>query len=163
MMIEIMKITNTHGVKGEMKAQHYAESMMFFKKVKTLYDKKGNPYTISGIREGKGCVLVTIDGVGDMNAAEGMKNVLLFAKREDFPPLPKGEYYLVDLIGLNAETVDGEEIGEVTDIIESAAQNLLVIKKGDKEVLIPKCDAFVDRVDLEEKKIYITPIEGLIQ
>ncbi len=161
-MIEVMKITNTHGVKGEMKAQYYAESPLFFKKVKTLYDKKENPYTISSIREGKGCILVTIEGICDMNAAEGMKNVSLFAKREDFPPLPKGEYYLIDLIGLTAETVDGEEIGEVVNIIESAAQNLLVIKKDGKEILIPKCDAFVDRVDLEEKKIYITPIEGLI-
>ena len=161
-MIEVMKITNTHGVKGEMKAQYYAESMTFFKKVKTLYDKKGNPYTITGIREGKGCALVTMEEISDMNGAEGMKNVSLFAKREDFPPLPKGEYYLIDLIGLNAETVNGEEIGEVVNIIESAAQNLLVIKNGEKEILVPKCDAFVDRVDLEEKKIYITPIEGLI-
>lgn len=161
-MIEVMKITNTHGVRGEMKAMHYADSPAFFKQVKTLYDKKGNPYTITAIREGKGCVLVTLEGIEDMNAAEGMKNVSLFAKREDFPPLKKGEYYLVDLIGLTAETVDGEEIGVVKDILERAAQNLIVVKKGDKEILIPKCDAFVDRVDLDEKKIYITPIEGLI-
>ena len=161
-MIEIMKITNTHGVKGEMKALHYADSIAFFKKVKTLYDKKEKAYTITAIREGKGCVLVTIEGIEDMNAAEAMKNVMLFAKREDFPPLKKGEYYLADLIGLVAETVDGEVIGEVCDIIEKAAQNLIVIKKGDKEILIPKCDAFVERVDLEEKKIYITPIEGLL-
>ncbi len=161
-MIEVMKITNTHGVKGEMKAMYYADSPLFFKKVKTLYDKKENPYTITAVREGKGCLLVTIDGIDDMNAAEGMKNVSLFAKREDFPQLPKGEYYLIDLIGLTAETVDGEEIGVVSDILEKAAQNLLVIKNGEKEILIPKCDAFVDRVDLDEKKIYITPIEGLL-
>ncbi len=161
-MIEVMKIINTHGVKGEMKALFYADSPLFFKKVKTLYDKKGNPFTITGIRDGKNCLLVTIEGIQDMNGAERMKNVSLFAKREDFPPLPKGEYYLIDLIGLEAETVDGEKIGEVVDVLEKAAQNLLVIKNGDKEILIPKCDAFVDRVDLDEKKIYITPIEGLI-
>ena len=161
-MIEIMKIINTHGVRGEMKALHFADSPLFFKKVKTLYDKKENAYTINSVREGKGCILVTIEGIEDMNAAERMKNVYLFAKREDFPPLPKGEYYLIDLIGLTAETVDGEYIGEVADILEKAAQNLIVVKNGDKEILIPKCDAFVDRVDLEAKKIYITPIEGLI-
>lgn len=161
-MIEVMKIINTHGVKGEMKAMHYADSPLFFKKVKTLYDKKENPFTITAVREGKGCILVTIEGICDMSGAEKMKNVSLFAKREDFPPLPKGEYYLIDLIDLKAETVDGEEIGIVSDVLEKAAQNLLVIKNGEKEILIPKCDAFVDRVDLEEKKIYITPIEGLI-
>lgn len=161
-MIEVMKIINTHGVKGELKALHYADSPAFFKKVKTLYDKKENAYTITAVREGKNCLLVTIEGVEDMNAAERMKNVSLFARREDFPALPKGEYYLIDLIGLMAETVEGEEIGEVINIIESAAQNLLVIRKGEKEILIPKCDAFVDRIDLDEKKIYIKPIEGLI-
>lgn len=162
-MIEVMKITNTHGVKGEMKALYYADSPLFFKKVKTLYDKKENPYTIASVREGKNCLLVTIEGVCDMTEAEKMKNVSLFAKREDFPPLKKGEYYLIDLIGLTAQTVDGEEIGKVCDILEQTAQNLLVIKKEDKEILIPKCDAFVDRVDLEEGKIYIKPIEGLIE
>lgn len=161
-MIEMMKITNTHGVKGEMKAIHYADSLNFFKKVPYLYDKKENKFHITNVREGKNCVLVTIEGIEDMNAAERMKNVYLYAKREDFPPLPAGEYYLIDLIGLTAETVDGEVIGEVRDILEQTAQNLLVIKRGDEEVLIPKCDAFVDRVDLEEKKIYIKPIEGLI-
>lgn len=161
-MIEVMKIINTHGVKGEVKAMYYADSPQFFKKVKCLYDKKENEFKITGVREGKNCLLVTIEGIEDMTAAERLKNVSLFAKREDFPPLPKGEYYLIDLIGLDAETVDGEPIGEVTDILEKAAQNLLVIKNGDKEILIPKCDAFVDRVDLEEKKIYITPIEGLL-
>lgn len=161
-MIEVMKVINTHGVKGEMKALHYADTPAFFKKVPFLYDKKENAYKINSVREGKNCLLITIEGIDDMNGAERMKNVSLFAKREDFPPLPKGEYYLIDLIGLVAETVDGEVIGEVVDIIEKAAQNLIVIKKDDKEILIPKCDAFVDRVDLDEKKIYITPIEGLI-
>ncbi len=161
-MIEMMKIINTHGVKGEMKAVHYADSLTFFKKVPYLYDKKENKFHVTNVRDGKNCVLVTIEGVEDMNAAERMKNVYLYARREDFPPLAKGEYYLIDLIGLTAETVDGEEIGEVVDIQEKAAQNLIVIKNGDKEILIPKCDAFVDRVDLDEKKIYITPIEGLI-
>lgn len=161
-MIEVMKIINTHGVRGEMKALYYADSPLFFKKVQTLYDKNGSEFKINSVREGKNCLLVTIDGVDDMNGADRMKNVSLFAKREDFPKLPKGEYYLIDLIGLMAETVDGEPIGEVVDILEKAAQNLIVVKNGDKEILIPKCDAFVDRVSLEEKKIYITPIEGLI-
>lgn len=161
-MIEVMKIINTHGVKGELKALYYADSPAFFKKVPYLYDKKENKYHITSVREHKGALLVLIEGIDDMNGAEAMKNVSLFAKREDFPPLGKGEYYLIDLIGLTAQTVDGECIGEVVNIIENAAQDLIVIKKGDKEVYIPRCDAFVDRVDLEEGKIYITPIEGLI-
>lgn len=161
-MIEVMKIVNTHGVKGEMKALYYADSPMFFKKVPYLYDKKDNKFHITSVKEHKGALLISVEGVEDMSAAERLKNVSLYAKREDFPPLPKGEYYLIDLIGLIACTVGGEEIGEVVDVLEQAAQNLLVVKKGEKEFLIPKCDAFVDKIDLDEKKIYITPIEGLL-
>ncbi len=161
-MIEVMKLTNTHGVKGEMKALYYADSPLFFKTVNTLYDKKENEYKILSVREGKNSLLVTIEGIVDMTSAERLKNLSLFAKREDFPPLKKGEYYLIDLIGMSAVTDKGEEIGEVVDILEKAAQDLLVIKNGDREILIPKCDAFVKEVDCDEKKIYITPIEGLI-
>lgn len=161
-MIEVLKIVNTHGVKGELKAVYYADSPLFFKKVPLLYDKLGNMYKITSLREHKGALLVTIDGVCDMTGAERLKNVSLYARREDFPPLKRGEYYLIDLFGMMAETVDGEEIGEVVDVIEKAAQNLIVIKKGDREILVPNCKAFVDRVDTKAKKIYITPIEGLL-
>ncbi|MGM9551228.1 MAG: ribosome maturation factor RimM [Clostridia bacterium] len=161
-MIEVMKIINTHGVRGEMKALYYADSPAFFKKVNCLYDQNEKVYKITSIREHKNSLLITIEGIEDMTQAERMKNVSLFAKREDFPKLKKGEYYLIDLFGMKAETVDGEEIGEVIDVLENTAQDLIVIKNADKEILVPKCDAFVDRVDLEEKKIYIKPIEGLL-
>lgn len=162
-MTEVMKIINTHGVKGEMKALYYADSADFFRKTNRLYDEKGNCYHITNVREHKGTLLITVEGIEDMTAAEKMKNVSLYAKREDFPPLKEGEYYLIDLIGLRAETAAGEDIGEVVNIIEKTAQDLIVVRKDGKDIYIPRCPAFVDRVDLEEKKIYITPIEGLLE
>lgn len=160
-MIEVMKIVNTHGVRGEVKAIYFADSPEFFEEVNVLFDKKGNEYKVSNIREHKGAILLNIDGVNDMTAAERLKGISLYARREDFPALPEGEYYLTDLIGLKAEA-DGAEIGEVTDIIEKA-QNLIVIKKADgSEALIPQCDAFIEKVALEEGKIYINTIEGLL-
>ncbi|MCD8049930.1 MAG: ribosome maturation factor RimM [Clostridia bacterium] len=162
-MTEVMQIVNTHGVKGEMKALYFADSPEFFKQVPTLYDKNGRAFKITPLREHKGALLINIDGIDDMNKAEALKGTSLFAKREDFPALPAGEYYLTDLIGLAAVEKDGGEIGKVINISENAAQNLLVIEKPDgTTVLVPNCDAFVEKVDLDEKTIIITPIEGLL-
>ena len=104
-----------------------------------------------------------LEGVDDVDTAEKLKFTELFAKEEDLPRLPKGEYYFFELMGLTAILPDGEELGEVTNVIENNASNLLEIKKKDGEkVLVPNIPVFVDRVDLDDKKIYITPIEGLV-
>lgn len=160
-LTEVLKIVNTHGVHGELKAIYYADSPEFFEKVSPLYDKNGREYKIGSLREHKGALLFKIEGINDMTEAEKLKGLSLFARREDFPPLPEGEYYLMDLIGLKAVS-DGEEIGEVADIIEKA-QNLLVIRTLDgRECLVPQCDAFVKKVDLDNGTIEIDVIEGLI-
>ena len=84
-------------------------------------------------------------------------------KEEDLPKLAEGEYYFFELTGLKAILPDGSELGEVTDVIENNASNLLEIKKPDGEkVLIPNIPVFVSSVNKDEGKIFITPIEGLI-
>ena len=162
-MIYVMQIVNTHGVRGEVKALHYTDGETFFKKVKTVYKEDGTPIKILSWRFQKGSVLMTLEGVDTMELAEKMRFTKLYAKKEDLPKLPKGEYYFFELIGLKAILPDGEELGEVTDVIENNASNLLEIKKKDGEkVLIPNIPVFVREVDTENGNIYITPIEGLI-
>ena len=162
-MIYVMQIVNTHGIRGEVKALHYTDGEIFFKKVKTVYKKDDTPVKILSYRFQKGAVLLKLQGVDDVETAEKLKFTELYAKEEDLPRLPKGEYYFFQLKGLTAILPDGEELGEVTDVIENNASNLLEIKKKDGEkVLIPNIPVFVEKVELDEGKIYITPIEGLI-
>ena len=162
-MIYVMQIVNTHGIRGEVKALHFTDGEIFFKKVKTVYKKDNTPVKILSHRFQKGAVLLKLDGVDDVETAERLKFTELYAKAEDLPRLPKGEYYFFQLKGLTAILPDGQELGEVTNVIENNASNLLEIRKNDGEkVLIPNIPVFVEKVDLDEGKIYITPIEGLI-
>ena len=162
-MIYVMQIVNTHGIRGEVKALHFTDGEVFFKKVKTVYKKDNTPVKILSHRFQKGAVLLKLEGVDDVETAEKLKFTELFAKEEDLPRLPKGEYYFFQLTGLTAILPDGEELGEVTNVIENNASNLLEIKKKDGEkVLVPNIPVFVDKVDLDDGKIYITPIEGLV-
>lgn len=158
-----MQIVNTHGVRGEVKALHYTDGDTFFKKVKTVYKEDNTPVKILSWKFHKGSVILKLDGVDELNDAEKLKFTKLYAREEDLPKLPKGEYYFFELIGLTAILPDGEELGKVTDVIENNASNLLQITKtGGEKVLIPNIPVFVSDVKIKDGTIHITPIEGLI-
>ena len=145
-MIYVMQIVNTHGIRGEVKALHYTDGEAFCKKGKTVYKTDSTPVTILSWRFQQGAVLLKLEGVDSVECAEKLKFTELFAKEEDLPLLP-----------------DGNVLGTVTEVIENNAANLLEITKTDGEkVLVPNIPVFVEKVDLADEKIYITPIEGLI-
>ena len=91
-MIYVMQIVNTHGIRGEVKALHFTDGEAFFKKVKTVYKKDTTPVKILSWRFQKGAVLLKLEGVDDVDTVEKMKFTELYAKEEDLPKLPKGEY-----------------------------------------------------------------------
>ena len=162
-MIYVMQIVNTHGIRGEVKALHYTDGETFFKKVKTVYKESGEAVKINSLKFHKGSVILKLDGIDEVNDAEKLKFTKLYAKEEDLPKLPKGEYYFFELIGLTAVLPDGEELGKVTNVIENNASNLLEITKNDGEkALVPNIPVFVEKVDIKNGTIHITPIEGLI-
>ncbi len=161
-MLPVLQIVNTHGVNGEVKALHYTDGEIFFKKVKKLYTKKGEEFTITDWRFQKGAVLLKLSGIDTMEAAEKLKFTELYAKKENLPKLPEGEHYFFELMGLTV-MVDGEALGSVTDIIENTAANLIEFtKENGQKVLVPNIPVFVKNIDTEKGIIEITPIEGLI-
>ena len=162
-MVLVMEIVNTHGIRGDVKAVHFTDGEAFFKKVKTVYKKDGTPIKILSWKFHKGSVLLKLEGIDSANEAEKLKFTELYAKKEDLPVLPEGEYYFFELIGLSAVLSDGTVLGKVTDVIENNASNLLEITKEDgQKVLVPNIPVFVSEVDTDNEKIVITPIEGLI-
>ena len=161
-MLLCAKIVNTHGVMGEMKAICLADSPAFFRKIKTLY-VDGMPYTLKGVKEHKGNLLIRFDGVDSMDKAEALKGRDIFVKREDAPPLPEGRYYIVDLIGLSVIKDSGEEVGTVTDVFATGSNDVYeVTNENGKKYYIPVIDDVVKEIDLEGKKVLITPLKGLL-
>ena len=164
-MIYVIKIVNTHGLGGEVRALHYTDGAPFFEAVDTLYTAGGaKSYKVERWRLHKGAVLLKLAGVDDMTAAEALKGVELYAREEDLPPLPEGRYYYFQLTGLRAVLANGEEIGTVSAVTEGGGGDLLELTRADggAKCLIPKCDAFVKEISLERGEIVIEPIEGLI-
>lgn len=104
-------------------------------------------------------IVATSPEVADRNAAEALKGARIFVAREHFPKTEDGEFYWVDLMGLNVLNREGVELGAVKDLMSTGPQTVLVLgyeQDGkEQERLIPFVDAYVDSVDLPGKKIVV--------
>lgn len=161
-MIPVVKIVNTHGIGGEVKGMHETDGDAFFDVVHVLYDQDETPYEIERYRFQKGMVLLKLRGIDTVEDAERCRGLELFARREDLPKLPDGRYYIVDMLGLVVVLPDGSTLGVVEDVFPTGGSDTLQIKReSGKTVYIPNVPAFT-RIVMEEKTVYVTPIEGMI-
>lgn len=161
-MIEIGKIINTHGIRGDVKVDPWCDGIETYKFLKSVF-VKNNEYKIQSVKQHKNAFLLKLDGVESINEAELLKGAVIMAKEEDMPPLPDGVYYLRDIMGLNV--YEGERyIGQIYDWIETGPTNVYVIKRDfGKDVLIPAIDDVVLNIDIENKIMSVKLMEGLVQ
>jgi 16S rRNA processing protein RimM len=102
--------------------------------------------------------LVRFEGVEDRTAAEKLKGAELFIRTEDLPPLPEGRYYIHQVVGLRVLTVDGRELGPVTDVLPTGANDVYVTPAG----LLPATDEVIKAIDLEAGTMLVDPLPGMI-
>ncbi len=109
-------------------------------------------------------LILRFDVCPTRNDAERFQNWEIQIPREECLPLPEGRYYIFDLVGLQAQTVDGQMIGIVKDVLTITNNDLFVIETpAHKEVLIPFVEEFVKDVNIERGRVLIRPIEGLLE
>ena len=157
--IEAGRIVNTHGVQGEVKIEVWLDSPRFFKRFKRLYTADGTELRVLLAREHKGFVIAKLAGVEDVNAAMALKNRTVSIRRED-AQLPKGSFFLQDILGARVVDEDGREIGVLTDVLETPASNIYVVK-GETEHLIPAVPEFIKKTDADEGVVTVHLIEGM--
>jgi 16S rRNA processing protein RimM len=159
--LEVGKILNTHGVRGELKVQPWLDAPQLFQQLKTLI-VNGQTYTIRSVRLQEPNVLVTLEGIGSIDDALPLKGRVATASRADIP-LEEGRHFVADLIGLEAKNVEtGELFGTITDITEYPAHDVYVVE-GEKTYLIPDVPAFVKEINEEAGYIAFALLEGMAQ
>lgn len=151
---EIGKIVNTFGIKGEIKIYPYVDYIMDLK----YFYVDDNKMEIEKCRTQKNLVIVKIKGIDDINVVEELKGKIASVYEEDLPSLPEGTYYIKDLIGLDVITDDGRELGKLDDVIQTGANDVYNVNG----ILLPVIDEVVKKIDLENHKIVVHLIDGLI-
>lgn len=160
--IEIGKVVNTFGIKGELKIVSESDFVFYRYAVgKTIYLKLRSiikEVKVSSFRIHKGNILITLDNLFDINEVEKYIGAVVLADKSDTPPLEDGEFYIDDVVGLDAYNVDGEKIGIVTDVIIIPANDLIEIEllNGKKE-LLPYVDEYI--LEITDDKIIVKLLE----
>ena len=158
-LIEAGRIVNTHGVQGEVKIEVWLDSPQFFKSFKRLILETGEEKKILSAREHKGFVIAHLEGVDDVNAAMRLKGKNVSVHRED-AALPRGAFFLQDIIGAKVVDEEGREIGILSEVMETPASNIYVVK-GESEHLIPAVPEFILKTDADAGVITVHLIEGM--
>lgn len=156
--IEAGRICNTHGVAGELKIEVWLDSPEFMKKCGRIF-LDGREFKILSAKTHKGFLLAKLDGVADVNTAMALKGRTAYILRSD-AKLPKGGYFMQDIIGAKVQDEQGRELGRVTEILERPASNIYVVQ-GEEEHLVPAIPEFVMSTDPEAGLITVRLIEGM--
>ena len=161
--IRVGNIVNTFGIKGELKVRSLTDFVEDrFSKGRELYIHKDNiyiPVIVKNCREHKGFLLVLFEGLEDINLVEKYKTCDILIKKDDIPVLTSGNYFF-DLKGCDVYYND-RCIGKVSTV-DDGYQAVLRIDNGEKQILIPYVDAFIKNVNIDDKRIDVDVIEGML-
>lgn len=160
--IEIGKIVNTFGLKGELKIQSESDFIDYrFRKGALIYLKMGRiikEYTVSSYRILKGNVVVTLNNMFDINLIENLVGSIVLAKKDDIPPLKEGEYMIDDLVGLKVFDQSNNYLGILKDVIILPSSDVLEIEnENHKNILIPFVDEYI--LEVSSEKIIVKVLE----
>ena len=161
-LIKIGKIVNTHGIKGELRllSKFPYKDKVFINNMKIYIDKK-DIEIINAYRKHKNFDMITLKGYSNINEVLKYKGKYVYVDNNDIV-LDNNKYLDEDLIGLNVIYEDNDK-GIITDIERYDKTVLFNIKGNDKEYLIPYNDNLIDKIDINDKKIYIKDIKGLFE
>lgn len=161
--LEAGKITRTHGVRGELVMEVWADSPEFIGQAGELYfDPQGrSPAGLIASRPHKGRLLLTLSGVDSPEKGDSLRGKVLYLDREDVK-LPEGRYFLEDLIGLKAvDGNTGREYGVIAQVITAPANNVYRITDGEREYLFPAVEHMIKRTDIPGGVVEVLPIPGI--
>ena len=163
--LEVGQIVSTHGVMGEVRLKPLCDSAELLTEFEELFlDKDGKQsIRVLNARVHKNIVIMKLEGVGDMNAAQKLRNRMLFADR-DFFELEENTYFIQDLIGLQVVNADDPAIqyGILSDVSQTGANDVYHIKDDTgREVLIPAIADVVIQTDIDAGVMKIRPLKGL--
>ena len=164
--LEIGQIVNTFGIKGMVKIVPFTDNIERFDELKKVYivnKKSRKEYEVEEVKYHKNMVLMKFKGIEKVEDAENLRNCYLEIDRKDAKQLEEDTYYIVDLIGLDVYTDEGKNLGKLDDVFNTGSNDIYVVKDElGKQILLPAIKEVIKNVDLENKKITVHLLEGLV-
>ena len=165
-LMEIGQIVNTYGIKGFVKVVPFTDNINRFEDLKTVYveTKKGlENFEIEEVKYAKNTVLLKLKGIDDINIAEKYKNCYIKISRENAVKLPEDTYFIVDLLDIKVYTDEDIYLGNIIDVYPTGSNDIYVVKNEEgKQMLLPAIGEVIKTVDIQNKKMVVHLLDGLI-
>jgi len=167
-MLAIARLLKPHGLKGEIEAKLVADSVervkpgrRFFVSPPTL---ERDEVTVEGVRTKRDVLLLKLRGVDEIAEAQKLRGRILMVPGEELGDLGEGRYYHFQLIGMEVVTSDGRALGRISEILETGANDVYVVRdEAGREVLLPAIKSVVKEVDTSAGRMTVELLPGLIE
>lgn len=165
-LLRVGVISSTHGIKGEVKVYPTTDDPNRFKELKQVILDTGKEQLnldIEGVKFFKQMVILKFKGIDNINDIEKYRGKDLLITRENAVALEEGEYFIYDLLDSEVYSDEGDKLGVLTEILTTAANDVYVVKMSNgKELLLPSIKECILDIDVENKKILVHVMPGLM-
>lgn len=165
-LLQVGVISSTHGIRGEVKVFPTTDDPDRFRKLKQVILDTGREQKsleIEGVKFFKQFVILKFKGIDNINDIEKYKGKSLYVTREHAVKLKKDEYFIADLIGMTVTKEDGTELGSISDVLQTGANDVYVVALADGgEVLLPAIKDCILSVDMEQRVMQVHVLDGLM-
>jgi 16S rRNA processing protein RimM len=166
MLISIGKVLKPWGVKGEIRIGSLTDHPDRFRGLRRIYltSPRGvtRECTIRSVRTVDDSPLLLLEGYDSPERARELNGWLVQIPEEETIPLPEGQYYWFELIGMEVESEAGERLGRIVDIFPTGSNDVYVMKAGRREVYLPATKEVIRQVDRKTKRMVIHVLDGLL-
>jgi len=164
-LFPIGRVLKPHGVKGKMKVEYFGEDLHRFFSYREVFIEgdKGRPesYEILEASPHPPRLILRLKGIEKIEEAEPMIGKTILVEKEALPELEEGEYYWIDLMGIEVETREGKRIGKVKEIFSTGAHDVYVVEGKRGEIFLPAIEDVIQSIDLKKRVMKVVRMEGL--
>jgi 16S rRNA processing protein RimM len=165
-MLRVGRISGAHGLKGALRFRPDNPDSDILQQVRRVFlERSGESreFRVTGVTPLNPTTdRITLEGVGDIDAAESLKGAIVMLATEDVPPAKPGEFYYYEAIGCEVFLTDGSRLGAIEEVFSNGAQDIWIVRDGEREVLVPVIENVVKAMDFAARRVTIDPIPGLL-
>ena len=165
--LQIGKIVNTHGVRGEVRLIPLTDDPHRFDDLEYVYLEINNnmeKYILKDVKYTKGSVILKLSGIETMEAAESLRDCFVLVDRRNAVKLPKDSYFICDILDCEVFEENGLLLGKLIDVLHTGSNDVYVIKNGEgRELLLPALKSVVRTILPDQKRIDVTVPKGLFE
>ena len=166
-LVRVGRVTGTHGLKGAIRVRpDNPDSEALSPGMPVVFEGRGDPpreYVVKSVaRAGAAALRIELDGIDSIDSAEALRGGVLSVRASQLSPPEPGEFYYYQVVGCEVFTTAGVRIGSVTEVFGTGANDVWVVRDGEREVLVPVIEDVVKAIDLGARRMTIEPVPGLL-